>query len=95
VNTILDACAMIAYLQDEPGSEVVAGLLSDPAETCYAHAVNLCEVYYDFLRNSDEPGARQAIRDLDADGLVERADMGRFFWRSVRHSIASSRSVSA
>ena len=42
----LDACAMIAYLQGEVGGSVVQSLLADPSTTCYAHSVNLCEVFY-------------------------------------------------
>ena len=83
MNNILDACAMIAYLRGEPGAEVVEALLLDQEYTCYAHSVNLCEVYYDFIRHSDEPTARQAIRDLRSDGVIEKPDTGRLFWRRV------------
>ena len=41
---VLDACAIIAYLRDEEGADVVeSALLGDDA--CVAHAVNVCEVY--------------------------------------------------
>ena len=80
---VLDACAMIAYLTAEPGGEVVRSRLSDPATTCYAHAVNLCEVYYGFLRTSSESRATQAIEDLLAAGVIVREDMGRPFWSRV------------
>lgn len=83
MNYVLDACAMLAYLKGEPGAQVVAALLTDPAHVCYAHALNLCEVYYDFIRRSDEPTARQAIADLLADGIIERRDISGPFWRSV------------
>jgi len=83
VNHVLDACAMLAYLKGEPGAEVVATLLADPEGACYAHAVNLCEVYYDFLRQSDERTAREAVSDLLADGVVERRDLSRGFWERV------------
>ena len=52
MNHALDACAILAYLRGETGGEKVAALLSDPAENCYAHTVNLIEVYYDFVRRS-------------------------------------------
>lgn len=79
MNHVLDACAMLAYLRGEHGAAVVASLFYDPDETCYAHAVNLCEVYYDFLRRTDEPTARQAIADLITDGVIERGDMDTAF----------------
>ncbi len=65
---------------------MVDALLRDPTEPCYAHSVNLCEVYYDFVRNSNERTAREAISDLFADGVNERRDMSRRFWQAVgRH----------
>ncbi len=74
---------MLAYLKGETGASVVEALLRGPAETCYAHAVNLCEVYYDFLRRTDARTAEHAIADLLTDGVIERQDMGRRFWRRV------------
>lgn len=74
---------MMAYLGGEQGDSFVDALLSDPTATCYAHSVNLCEVYYDALRSSDAVRAWQAIQDLLADGVIERRDMSRRFWRKV------------
>jgi uncharacterized protein with PIN domain len=74
---------MVAFLRGEPGAPVVASSLSDPAITCYAHAVNLVEVYYDFIRRADERTARGAITTLYALGIRERRDMSRRFWRRV------------
>lgn len=80
---VLDACAMLAYLKGEDGATNVDGLLTSPSVTCFAHAVNLCEVYYDFRRRSDEATAGAAIADLLADGVVERKDLSRRFWQVV------------
>ena len=55
---------MVAYLAGEKGALVVDGLLNDANAVCYAHAVNLCEVFYDSLRKTDERKARQTIEDL-------------------------------
>ena len=60
-NYVLDACTLLAFLLREPGAAVVDGLLTAPNTVCYAHAVNLCEVYYDFVRNHDHATAKQAI----------------------------------
>ena len=49
---ILDACAMIAYLRGEAGADVVSAILIDSTHEPLAHALNLCEVYYDFYRAS-------------------------------------------
>ena len=83
MNYVLDACAMIAYLQGEPGGSVVDGLLRNPSHRCHAHAINLCEVYYDFIRRANEATAEQAMNDLVADGVIERADLDPGFWRDA------------
>ena len=63
MSTVIDASALIAFLRDEPGADVVENVLSAP-EKCYAHALNLCEVYYDFFRASNQDAAEAAISDL-------------------------------
>lgn len=74
---------MIAYLNAEPGGPVVDQLLRDPRHTCYAHAINLCEVYYDFIRRANEGTAEQAIGDLFSSGVSERADLDPVLWREA------------
>ncbi|HZT40744.1 MAG TPA: PIN domain-containing protein [Chthonomonadaceae bacterium] len=83
MNHALDACAMIAYLRGEVGGTVVDGFLNSSADTCYAHAINLLEVYYDFIRKHDEPTARQALTDLVAAGVVTRRDMSQPFLHQI------------
>ncbi len=74
---------MVAYLTGEPGEDIVRSMLRDANATCYAHSINLCEVYYDSLRATDERTARRTIQSLYDDGVVERRDMSREFWRRV------------
>jgi predicted nucleic acid-binding protein len=74
---------MVAYLNGEPGASVVGGLLSDPKNFCYAHAMNLCEVYYGTLRATDDRTARAALNTLYNDGVIMRRDMGQQFWQRV------------
>jgi predicted nucleic acid-binding protein len=83
LNYALDASAMVAYLNGEPGDTVVDGLLQGSDASCYAHAVNLCEVYYGYLRSSDERTARQVIADLYATGVNARRDLSEAFWFDV------------
>ncbi len=80
---VLDASAMVAYANGEPGGDVVDALLRDPDVFCYAHAINRCEVFYGALRATDERTARQLISDLYADGVVERRYLSRRFWSRV------------
>jgi predicted nucleic acid-binding protein len=83
VISVLDTCAMLAYLIGESGAEVVKAIIENPISPCYAHSVNLCEVYYQIVRKSDETEARLRINGLLADGVIERSDMGRTFWERV------------
>lgn len=48
MNVVLDASAMIAFLRDEASAEVVMNQMRLPECHVLAHALNLCEVYYDF-----------------------------------------------
>ena len=85
---------MIAYLRDEPGADVVEALLLDKNSSCVAHAVNLCEVFYDFMRAADENAAHTAIADLESMGLVVREDMDSQFWQQAGKYKATIRKVS-
>ncbi|MCI0695703.1 PIN domain-containing protein [candidate division KSB1 bacterium] len=91
---VLDACAMIAYLRDEPGADVVEALVLDKTSSCLAHAVNLCEVFYDFMRAADENAAHTAIADLESMGLVVREDMDSQFWQEAGKYKATIKKVS-
>ena len=82
---------MLAYLTGEDGAVVVDELLGDPAHDCYAHSLNLCEVYYDFVRRADAATADQAIADLKSAGLVERSDLDPEFWRAAGDLKATGR----
>ncbi len=91
---VLDACAMIAYLRGEPGADMVEALLLDKNTSCMAHAMNLCEVYYDFIRTADENTARTAIADLESKGLITREDMDSQFWQEAGKYKATIKKVS-
>jgi PIN domain nuclease of toxin-antitoxin system len=80
---ILDASAMIAYAGAEPGGDVVARVLSDPIATCYAHAINVFEVYYQERRGSGEDSAQIAIQELQFHGVEIRDDLDRAFWEDA------------
>jgi PIN domain nuclease of toxin-antitoxin system len=91
LNHILDASAMVAYLEAEPGGTVVAAVLANPTAVCYAHSMNLCEVYYQGIRRKGIPGAQVAMASLYADGVIERRDMNRPFWQRVAELKARGR----
>jgi predicted nucleic acid-binding protein len=85
---------MIAYLRGEPGADAVQEILVDSTHQCLAHALNLCEVYYDFYRLSGEKAAREAIRDLMAIGVQLREDLSTEFWQGVGTLKARERRIS-
>lgn len=80
---VFDASAMVAYLRDEPGADLVEAALLDAGNDCFAHAINLCEVFYDFYRSNGELAAHEAISDLRAASVIERADLDTTFWHEV------------
>jgi PIN domain nuclease of toxin-antitoxin system len=72
---VFDACALIAFLFREDGAAVVDGLLINQESSSLAHAVNLCEVYYDVLRRHDAITARLALEKLQVLGVQTRSDL--------------------
>ena len=54
----------------------------------------LCEVFYDFYRDSGEAAASEAIEDLKWLGVSERNDFDGMFWREVGTLKAIHRRVS-
>ncbi len=54
---VLDACAIIAFLNDEEGTHKVEQLLwqcSRAPNTLFMHEINLLEIYYGVYRNESE-----------------------------------------
>jgi PIN domain nuclease of toxin-antitoxin system len=82
--SVLDACAMIAYLKDEEGAENVQAILEDPDVQCITHTVNLIEVHKLYAKTESILAAEEAIQILLRDtGIVERSDMDESFWKMV------------
>jgi predicted nucleic acid-binding protein len=55
---LIDACALIAYLNNEEGGTVVQRILREAAlgkNLIYMHKVNFLEAYYDHKRNPSAP----------------------------------------
>ncbi len=85
---------MIAYLRNEPGAEIVEEVLTAPGSQCFAHSINLCEVFYDFFRSTDETEAANAITDLSAAGIAERNDFDQDFWTAAGRLKGAHRRIS-
>src|SRR2546421_5413069 len=91
---VLDACAMIAFLRDEAGAEVVEQALLETDSQCIAHSINLCEIFYVVWRDGGEVAATETVDDLAAVGVVERNDSDQEFWREVGKLKAVQKKVS-
>ena len=80
---VLDACAVIAYLMDEPGADIVENVLID--EECYIDAINMSEVYKDHLtRNHSEEEANKLIEDLTISaGIIIYEQFDESIWKSA------------
>jgi PIN domain nuclease of toxin-antitoxin system len=90
---VLDACAVIAYLRDEGGADIVESALME--SDCVIHAVNLCEVYKDCLaRGETQQQADEMVNDLYSIGLVSREDMDSIFWKFAGQLKAKYRRIS-
>jgi len=69
-NYVLDACAVLALLDDEEGADVVNGLLDSASRgeiTLSMNAANLIEVYYDRIRIYGHELADSIIRGIYED----------------------------
>lgn len=72
---VLDAGAVIAYLNGEAGQDVVAALISNDVNRLAIHAVNLCEIYYGYFRVDGPDVAEDAWNKATAFlAVIERAD---------------------
>lgn len=78
---VLDACAIIAYLRDEDGAELVESILNE--EFCLIHAINLCEVYYDCVKRDTQERADEMLKELASIGLVSREDLDQLLWKTA------------
>jgi len=72
---------MIAFLNNEPGADIVEDVLTEPGSACFAHAHNLCEVYYLYYRRAGGSIADSAIQDLLDLGIIPREDLDMAFWK--------------
>ena len=66
-NYLLDACAVLAFLNDETGADVVSDLLDKAKQgeiSLSMNSANLIEVYYDLIRVVGSENADLIIRDI-------------------------------
>lgn len=91
---VFDSCAVVAFLQREPGAEVVAEILKDPQSRCLLHAINACEVYYDIYRRSGEEDSSALEGILATAGIELLETIPSPLWRAAGKLKAEWRRVS-
>ena len=79
----LDACAVIAYLRQELGAEVLKALIELPTTFLAMHVCNLGEVYYGFFREDGLTAAQTTWTNTLALPLALRRDTDDAFIQRV------------
>ena len=72
---VLDASAVLAYLNYEVGAEVVEELLTREDVLALLHAVNYVEIHYITARKLGAAGAQEVEDDIKNLGITIRRDM--------------------
>jgi predicted nucleic acid-binding protein len=72
---VIDACALIAAITDEEGSDVLAdkfaAAIADSESTIILmHKLNLLEVYYDIYRRSGEDAAKLLLEEMKSNPVT-------------------------
>lgn len=80
---VFDTSAAIAYLRSEDGCQIVHDILAASDQTFLMHSINLCELYYDFVRAGGADCAEQAVKDFLSLGVAARDDMDFDFWKQA------------
>jgi PIN domain nuclease of toxin-antitoxin system len=91
MNRVFDASALLAFLRDETGADVVEEILSDPQNSCHIHHAQVTEVYWIVCRDADEDEAEAAVDTLTDVGISICGDFELEFckqasrWRALTH----------
>ena len=72
VAKVLDAYALMAFFEDEPGADIVRGLIHKAVESdtiLLMSVVNLGEVWYSIARTNSPETADQYIHEIKGMGI--------------------------
>jgi len=61
---VIDACALIAFFQNETGGDKLRELFKVPENEFFMHSINLTEVYYDAVYVSGEEKAQELFEKV-------------------------------
>jgi len=85
---VLDACALMALLQNEPGADKVASIINTAYSgkaTITINTINLLEIYYDAYRSHGKEQADRMIAELEKRLIVVNHEInGKLFEEAGR-----------
>jgi PIN domain nuclease of toxin-antitoxin system len=77
-NYILDACALLALLRNEPGADIVASVINSANNgeaEIIMHKVNLLEVFYDLYRSLGKEKAVEIMFEIKKRPITINAEI--------------------
>lgn len=83
MTLVLDSSAIIAYLRNEPGAEIVEAALMESEATAFAHAINVMEAYYDLHRHGGVAAGEEVLAFLAAGGVRILEDLDMELWKDA------------
>jgi PIN domain nuclease of toxin-antitoxin system len=83
VIAVFDSSALIAHAKSKLGADVVQTMLADGTNVRLVHAINLCEVYYHYLKLWAPEQADFVLQAFEQTGLLTRDDLSPSFWKAV------------
>ncbi len=80
---VIDACALVAFFENESGAEKLRELFKMPENEFFMHSVNLTEVYYDAVYVSGEEKAQELFEKVVKLPITILWDLDIFLVRLV------------
>jgi predicted nucleic acid-binding protein len=81
-NYVLDACAVMAFIHDEPGADNIENILNmanTNEANVFIHKINLLEVYYDVFRYKGKQVADDVLTEIKQIEIISNIPDELFF----------------
>ena len=94
VRYVLDASAAIAFFEAEEGYLIIQDLLWNRKLDISIHSLNMCEVFYHFLRKRDTKAANRILNDMLTLGIDIHDEIDPKLWKKAAGLKTSYRPLS-
>lgn len=94
MNVIFDACALIALIKNEKGSDEIEKIIVNRETKCFVHSINLCEVYYQIFREFGKAEAEALIPQIKSLEISIKNDFDFSFWSEAGELKAKFKRIS-